>query len=482
MHTNIYMQNAIQTTSKCFISRFIIGTIGQNEQLETQSNLLDVLNTYEGQDGHENITPINVIKEIYASNKPFMLAMMHLSYSELFQNVRIWASLSDENSLMVQPRSDALHLERAAALAKAEEEGSKLQLETDFDNRDEMLNNLFQLSSHFSYLKAPNKINKTGPQEDLIGLIDKDKIISSLRVETLHNILVEGVAMMELSEINPYYTFTNDKIIWDQNYWRYLTSSYSTNRKFLSHDKVLMNIARFSLFSLLESRFHRVESKNYQDTFKVMFQDYLLQFKKVIDSQTQILLSQKTILSHLLSEQGSGYNPPLLDLECPPCTHIPNQFNPPELTIIIRKLNTIVEIITKLGSLHSFKDDLKNLFKKLGSQKFSKNLIDMETNLNSFISNYNTTLNLFTNINDKINIISNFYEDYKLIYVGYSILAIVSLLVLLKIMGFILYLLAECKECGQVLRDFQAFRKERNQNFRHGERTERAYPLMAFQN
>ena len=81
--------NAIQTTSKCFISRFIIGTIGQNEQLETQSNLLDILNTYEGQDGHEIINPINVIKETYASNKPFMLAIMHLSYSELFQHVRI---------------------------------------------------------------------------------------------------------------------------------------------------------------------------------------------------------------------------------------------------------------------------------------------------------------------------------------------------------------------------------------------------------
>ena len=43
---------------------FLIGTIGQNEQSETQSNLLDVLSNYEGQDGNEIITPINVIKEI----------------------------------------------------------------------------------------------------------------------------------------------------------------------------------------------------------------------------------------------------------------------------------------------------------------------------------------------------------------------------------------------------------------------------------
>ena len=440
---------------------------------------MDVLSNYEGQDGNEIITPINVIKEIYASNKPFMLAMMHLSFSELFQNVRIWASLNNENSLMVQPRSDALMLEKASALAKAEEEGTKTQLETDFTNRNEMLNNLFQLSTHFSYLKAPNKISGSDPQEDLLDLIDKDKIISSLRVETYHNILAEGVAMLELSEVNPFYTFTSDKLIWTQSYWRYLTRAYSTKRKFLSHDKILMNIVRFSLFNLLESRFHRVESKKYQDTFKIMFQDYLTQFKKVIDSQTQILIAQKTILSHVLSEEGSGYNPPLMELECPPCANVQNQFNPPELTIIIRKLNTIVEIINKLGHLHSFKNDLERLYQKFNSQKISQNLINMESNLNSFITNFNTTLNLFANINSKLNTISNFYENYKLVYVGYSILTIVSILVLIKIFSFIVYLLAECKEYGQVIKDFQAFRQERNQNQHRQRHGERAYPLMA---
>ena len=76
--------------------------------------------------------------------------MMHLSFSELFQNVRIWASLNDENTVMVQPRSDALMLEQASALAQAEEDGDKTQLETVFTNKNEMLNNLFQLSTHFN--------------------------------------------------------------------------------------------------------------------------------------------------------------------------------------------------------------------------------------------------------------------------------------------------------------------------------------------
>ena len=213
--------------------------------------------------------------------------------------------------------------------------------------------------------------------------------------------------------------------------------------------------------------------------FKIMFQDYLTELKKVITSQTQILTAQKSILSNLLSEEGnpSGFNPPLM--ECPPCENVQNQFNPPELTIIIRKLNTIVEIITKLGHLHSFKNYLEKLYQKLSSQKISQNLINMESNLNSFITNFNTTLNLFANINSKLNTISNFYENYKLVYVVYSILTIVIILVLIKIFSLIVYLLAECKEYGQVIKDFQAFRQERNQNQHRQRHGERAYPLMA---
>ena len=127
--------------SVSFIFMFLIGEIGLNQQ--TQTNLLDVLRDYQGEDGNELITPIKVINEVYASNKPFLLAMLHLSFSELFQNVRIWASLNNENTVLVQPRSDSLMLETANALEQAEEDGDKAQLETSLTNKNEMLNNLF---------------------------------------------------------------------------------------------------------------------------------------------------------------------------------------------------------------------------------------------------------------------------------------------------------------------------------------------------
>ena len=64
---------------------YFIGEAGVELQ-HHQSDLIKVLNNYHGNDGHEKVTPISVIQEIYASNHPFLLTMLHLSFSELFQN------------------------------------------------------------------------------------------------------------------------------------------------------------------------------------------------------------------------------------------------------------------------------------------------------------------------------------------------------------------------------------------------------------
>ena len=335
-----------------------------------------------------------------------------------------------------------------------------------------MLNNLFQLSTEFNHLKAPNVIQEADPSEDLLKLIDRDKIIPSFRVETLHNILTEGIAMLELAEVNPFYTYTSDKLIWTKGYWRFLTKAYGPKRTFLSQNKQMMNTLRFSLFALIESRLHRVESKSYQETFTSNFQNYLLEFRKLITSQTQILTVQKTILNTLVSQEDSpsGLNPPQID--CPPCESVQTQYTPPELTIILKKLNTITERISRLG----------NLYQKLNTNTISQNLANIENDLNSFTNNFNSTLNLFSHINSQLDNISNFYEEYQLVYIVYTILTIVLILVIMKIFSLVVYLLSLCKEYGQVIRDFQAFRQERHyqDRQRHHEERERAYPLVAY--
>ena len=180
-----------------------ISKVGLESHHPIQSGVIELLSNYHGTDGNEPITPIGVIRGIYSSEQPLLLTMLDLSFSELFQNMKIWASLNDSNQVLVQPRSDALMLESAKALEQADSEGDSTQLRILLNNKISLLNSAF-ISREFSHLRAPNIIKENDPLEDLIKLIDHDKIIPSFRTETLHNILTEGCAMLELSEVNPF--------------------------------------------------------------------------------------------------------------------------------------------------------------------------------------------------------------------------------------------------------------------------------------
>ena len=149
-------------------------------------------------------------------------------------------------------------LERAKALKQAPTEDEKGKLRSLINNKYSLLNRVF-ISNEFQHSRAPQRVNQNSPKEDLVKLVDRDKIISSFRVETLHNILVEGIAMLELAEVNPFQTFTSDQLIWHRDYWKYLTRAYGPQRSFLSRDKQIMNTVRFAFFSLIKSRLHRVE-------------------------------------------------------------------------------------------------------------------------------------------------------------------------------------------------------------------------------
>ena len=56
---------------------YFIGEAGLETQ-HHQSDLIEALNNYHGNDGHEKVTPISFIQDIYASNHPFLLTMLHL--------------------------------------------------------------------------------------------------------------------------------------------------------------------------------------------------------------------------------------------------------------------------------------------------------------------------------------------------------------------------------------------------------------------
>ena len=300
----------------------LINLIGEAKFVtqNSQSDFIGILNNYHGANGHEKITPISVFQQIYASNHPFLLTMLHLSFSELFQNTQIWASLNSSNVYLIQPRSDALLLKSAKALEQTASEDDKAKIRSLMNNKINLLNRVFTLNE-FQHLRAPKIINQNSPKEDLVKLVDKDKIIFSFRVETLHNILVEGCAMLELAEVSPFETFTSDQLIWTRDYWNFLARAYGPQRSLLSRDKQIMNSVRFSFFSLIESRLHRVESRHYQETLDSKIQNFMLEFTKLIENQNLISIAQKTILAKLgsLEPEDTISNSGLNEEECVPC-------------------------------------------------------------------------------------------------------------------------------------------------------------------
>ena len=268
---------------------FLVWSIGliNSETQQSEINFSEYLGGFNGNNGLESITPLGVLKEIYASasRNPSLITFLHLSFSELFHNTQLWASLNNSNVYMVKPRSDSLSLELASALKNAPTNGEKEIIQTLVNTKDALLNRIFA-QSEFSYLKSPQRVNKNSSKENLIQLIDKDKIISSFRVSTLHNILTEAIAILSLAPSNPFKRFNSDQIIWEKSWWKFLTIAYGPRREFLSRDKQMMVGLRFIIFTLVEVRLHRIEAKDYRDSLDNKILSFAEELKKLLDQIT----------------------------------------------------------------------------------------------------------------------------------------------------------------------------------------------------
>ena len=108
-----------------------------------------------------------------------------------------------------------------------------------------------------------------------------------------------------------------------------------------------MNTLRFSLFSLIESRLHRVESKHYQEILDYKIQSFLLEFTKLLNSQKSVYTKINSILLKLedlnQDERASGF-----PVECLPCSENQQiQQTQPELNIEIRNIQSLNEKISR---------------------------------------------------------------------------------------------------------------------------------------
>ena len=79
-----------------------------------------------------------------------------------------------------------------------------------------------------------------------------------------------------------------------------------------------MNVLRFSLFALIETRLHRVEFKDFQNSLDGKFTSFAEEFKKLLDHQNLISMAQKLIMEKLTKSEPSNSGESEYDCECPP--------------------------------------------------------------------------------------------------------------------------------------------------------------------
>ena len=427
--------------------------------------------------GFETITPLGVLKEIYSSaaRNPSLVTFLHLSFSELWHNTQLWASLNDSNTYLVKPRSDGLSLEITSALKNAPSIQNAPNIQTLINNKDTLLNNIFS-QGDFQYLGAPERISKNSPKENLIQLIDKDKIISSFRVSTLNDILTEAIAMLTLSSNDPFEKFSSDKIIWEKSWWQFLTISYGNKRAFLSRDKQMLVALRFIIFTLVEVRLHRVEAKVHRDILDSKLISLTEELKRIVDQQIIISRAQTHIINKV-TEPTIPSNSGLSEEEfiCTPCPENIGLENLMESKFISFEQN-IQRILEKLAVLD---DPYRNIFSD--TTKVSESLGKIKDDLKQL----SKTFTFLTKINNLMEKVTDKFEQYKIIYILYSTLIGVLILVLIKVLNFSLYMLSCFKGCCEFSRDLNEFLKQRreirHQEIRQQDYQEAPYPLVNYQ-
>ena len=426
--------------------------------------------------GLENISPIGVLKEIYSSaaQNPSLITFLHLSFSELWHNTQLWASLNGSNSYMVQPRSDGLSLEITSAIKNAKTIQNAPNIKTFINDRDTLLNSIFS-QGDFQYLKAPQRISKNSPKENLFNLIDKDKIISSFRISTLNDIFTEAIAMLTLSANDPFEKFSSDKIIWERKYWQFLTMAYGNKRAFLSRDKQMLVSLRFIIFNLVETRLHRVEAKLYRDILDSKFISLTEELQRIFDHQNIISRAQTHIINKLEPNipANSGFSPEE-EFTCEPCPDNIGLEN-----VMESKFNNFEQSIQKiLEKLEIINNPYRNIFSD--TTRVRESLSKIKDDLKQF----SKTFTFLTKINNLMEQVTNKFEEYKLIYILYATLIGVLLLVLIKILKFSLYILSCFKGCCEFSRDLSEFLKQRREARNQEQNYQEAplvYPLVNYQ-
>ena len=269
-----------------------------------------------------------------------------------------------------------------------------------------------------------------------------------------------------------------------KKWWKFLTIAYGPRREFLSRDKQMMVGLRFIIFTLVEVRLHRIEAKDYRDSLDRKITSFAEELKKLLDHQNVISSAQTHILEKLSSlEPNTISNSGLVEDECI-CTPTPC---PPAEVIGSTDLleSRLISLDQNIQGMLSRLNTLENPYKEIFSDT---NEISVSLNrIKADLKQFSRKFTFFTKINSQIETLTDMFEQYKIIYIIYSTLAAVLILVLIKVLNFSLYLLSCFRGCCQFSKDLHDFLKQRKEN-RHQENRhqenrhqEAPYPLVNYQ-
>ena len=139
----------------------------------------------------------------------------------------------------------------------------------------------------------------------------------------------------------------------------------------------------------------------------------MVEFRKLIENQTLILLAEQTILEKLTNlEPDTISNSCLNEEECVPCQTIEtiqssNQLEP-ELIVLNQKLQGI------LNRLNIMENPYRSI--TLSTEEINDGLNKIKKDLTEFSEKFN----FFSQINYQIEQLTNIFEEYKIIYIIYT--------------------------------------------------------------
>ena len=154
-----------------------------------------------------------------------------------------------------------------------------------------------------------------------------------------------------------------------------------------------------------------------------------------------------------LSEPNIVSNSGLAQDECI-CTPCPEDIGSTDL-LESRLISLDQNVQGILSRLNTLENPYRDLFSDTNEISVSLNKIKAD------LKQFSKQFTFFTKINNQI---TDMFEQYKIIYIIYSTLAAVLLLVLIKVLNFSLYLLSCFKGCCQFSKDLCDFLKQRKEN------------------